>query len=265
MICLGLFFSAKSPAAEYADGNLRKNDAKWFQTNLYQAFDNKIPYNNQNDSFFEIEFGMRSGVVDLYGFLDVFDVFNTPQSDLHNEDNLFLKLVPRFSLDGMTQSDLSLGPVKEWYIASLFVVADRALFQQYVGLGTDIEVPWFGKTVANLMARYVRENYGAANEDRWDGYILDISWFKPFYHFANKSFISYQGYFDYTFGADKISDSPVYSDSSLEWYNGLYWHSEHYAAGYGLKYYKDMGLIESGGAAGETTGFGHYLVVCYKF
>lgn len=265
IIFFGLIFSTASLAVEYSDAEIRKNDFKWFQFNLYQAFDNKVPFDNQNDTFFEMEFGGRSGVFDVYGFLDVFDALNTPQSDLHNEDNLFLKFVPRFSLDGITKSNLALGPVKEWYIASRFIVGDRALFQQFIGLGTDLEVPWFGKVVANLTARYVRENYGAANEERWDGYLLDMAWFKPFYHFANKSFLTYQGYLNYIFAADKISDSPIYSDSSIEWYNGLYWHSEHYAAGYGLKYYKDMALIEDGGVGGETTGFGHFLVLCYKF
>ncbi|WP_413287656.1 outer membrane protein OmpK [Bdellovibrio sp. HCB337] len=260
-----LLMSPKALAADYSDGNIRKNDYKWFQFNLYQSFDNKLPFNNKKDTFFEMEFGGRSGVFDAYGFLDVFDVLNTPNSDLHNEDNLFLKFVPRFSIDGMAKSDLSLGPIKEWYLASMFIVGDRALFQQYVGIGTDVEIPWFGKTVANLMARYVRENFGAANENKWDGVLLDIAWFKSFYTFADKTYLTYQGYFDYTFGATKISSDPFYSDSSIEWYNGLYWHSVHYAAGYGLKYYKDMGLVQSGGVAGDTTGFGHYLVVTYKF
>lgn len=257
--------SATGFAADYTDGNVRKNDSKWFQFNFFSGYDNKIPFNNKRDMFFEMEFGGRSGILDVYGFFDVFDVLNTPQSDLHNEDNLFLKFEPRISLDGLTKSDLSWGPIKEWYIANLFMVADRSFSHQYLGVGTDTEVPWFGKTIINLMARYVRENYGAANESRWDGGMLEIAWFKPFYTLADKSFVTYQGYINYFFGATKIADSTDYSDNSLEWFNGLYWHTEHYAAGYGLKYYKDMGLLRSGGIAGTTTGFGHYLVVTLKF
>lgn len=257
--------NSQSEGADYSDGNVRKNDSKWAQFNLYYGFDNKIPFNNQRDTFFEMEFGGRSGVLDLYGFLDVFDVTHSPQSDLHNEDNMFLKFVPRFSLDGMFKKDLSVGPVLEWYLADMILIADRGLFQHYVGVGTDTEIPWFGKSWVNLLARYVSENYGAANEDRWDGYFLHFGWYKPFYTFADKSFLTYQGYFDYTFGADKLADSPDYSDSSLEWFNGFYWNVDHYAVGYGLKYYKDMALRESGGSAGTTTGFGHYFSLTYRF
>ncbi len=115
------------------------------------------------------------------------------------------------------------------------------------------------------MARYVRENFGAENERKWDGYILSTNWFKPFYFFPNNSFISYQGYLDYKFGANEIADSTDRSDTSVEWFNGLYWHSNRYAVGYGLKYYKDMALLKDGGFAGETSGFGHYFSVTYKF
>ena len=143
--------------------------------------------------------------------------------------------------------------------------ADRELFDQYLGVGTNIEVPWLGKMGANLMARHVRENYGAENEDTWDGYLLALNWFKPFYTFTSDSKFTYQGYFDYTFGATKLADSADHSDNSLAWFNGLFWHSSRYAAGYGLKYYKDAALFKSGGLAGETTGFAHYLILTYKY
>lgn len=265
LFALVLSFSLVTHAASFPDGDIHKNDIKWFQFNLMKSIDNKIPFRNQQDTYFEMEFGGRSGIVDLYGYLDVFDAFDTSESDRHSGDNFFFKLNPRFSLDAMTGWDLSVGPVREWYISTLFNVGDRALFEQYVGVGTDIEIPWLGKLGANLMARYVRENFGAANERSWDGYILSTNWFKPFYFFSGGSFLSYQGYLDYKLGANKIADSVNYSDTSLEWFNGFFWHSKRYAAGYGLKYYKDMGLLKDGGIAGETTGFGHYFAVTYKF
>ncbi|MEK2646623.1 nucleoside-specific channel-forming Tsx family protein [Bdellovibrio sp. BCCA] len=265
VLSLGLLVGSFAHAAAISDDDIHKNDFKWFQFNLMRSIDNKIPFGNQQDTYFEMEFGGRSGVLDLYGYLDVFDVFDSQSdSDRHAGDNFFFKLAPRFSLDYMTGHDLSLGPVQEWYLATLFNVGDRALFEQYVGIGTDIQVPWFGKVGANLMARYVRENFDAANEREWDGYILSTNWFTPFYHFEN-SFISYQGYLDYKFGANRLSDSKNYSDTSLEWFNGLYWHSKRYAAGYGLKLYKDMALLKDGGFAGETSGVGHYFSLTYKF
>lgn len=265
VLSLGLLISGVSHAAEIKDGDIHKNDFKWFQFNLMQSIDNKIPFGNQQDTYLEMEFGGRSGILDLYGYLDVFDVFDTSDSDRHGGDNFFVKIAPRFSLDYLTGHDLSAGPFQEWYISTLFNIGDRALFEQYVGIGTDIQIPWLGKLGANLMARYVRENFGAANERKWDGYILSTNWFTPFYTFANDSFISYQGYLDYKFGANEISNSRDRSDTSLEWFNGFYWHSKRYAAGYGLKLYKDMALLKDGGFAGETSGVGHYLSLTYKF
>nr|WP_277602578.1 outer membrane protein OmpK [Citrobacter freundii] len=45
----------------------------------------------------------------------------------------------------------------------------------------------------------------------------------------------------------------------------MYWHSEHYAVGYGLKYFRNMALMENHGGAGRTTGLGHYFNLTYKF
>ncbi|WP_409477136.1 outer membrane protein OmpK [Pseudobdellovibrio sp. HCB154] len=263
-LTLCLIYSNRSFSADYSD-NIHKNDFKWFQFNLLHSVNNKLPFNNQNDTFFEMEFGGRSGILDIYGFLDVLDIFDTTKSDLHNKDNLFFKFAPKISLDAATGHDLSIGPITEWYIATQTNVGDRSLFEHFIGLGADVQVPWFGKVSPKLMARYVRENFGAANERKFDGYLLSITWFKPFYVIDDKSFVTYQGFFDYTFAADKISDDLDRTSSSLAWYNGLYWHSERYAAGYGLKIYKDMGLFKDGGIAGETSGVGHYFVLTYKF
>jgi len=265
VLCLYLVVPNNLLGADYTDGNIHKNDYKWFQFNILQSVDNKLPFGNKHDTFFEMEFGGRSGLFELYGFFDVLDMFDSNDSSLHKRDNMFLKFSPKMSLDALTGFDLSTGPVKEWFVATLFNVGDRALFDQYIGLGADLEVPWFGKVVTKLMARHVRENFGASNEGKWDGYLFNTAWFKPFHEFSNKSFVTYQGFLDYTFAANKISDELGRSSSSVAWYNGLYWHSERYSAGYGLKYYKDMALLRDGGFGGNTTGLGHYFVVTYKF
>ena len=43
---------------------------------------------------------------------------------------------------------------------------------------------------------------------------FSMNWFKPFYTFSNGSFISYQGYLDYKFGADKIADNGFNASNS---------------------------------------------------
>lgn len=264
VLILGLSYTHKSLAADYSD-NVHKNDNKWIQFNLMKSENNKLPFDNQNDTFLEMEFGGRSGIFDLYGFLDMLDIFDTSKSDLHNKDNLFLKFAPKISLDAATGHDLSLGPVTEWYLATQLNVGDLALSESFIGVGADVQVPWFGKVSPKLMARYVRENFGASNERKFDGYLFTVNWYTPFYIFDDKTYIAYQGFLDYTFGADKISDDVDRTSSSLAWYNGLYWHSERYAVGYGLKIYKDMSLFKDGGIGGETSGAGHYFILAYKF
>lgn len=252
-------------AADYTDGNVRKNDFNWMQMNLMQSVDAKVPYGIRNDTYLELEFGARSGIIDLYGYVDFFDIFDRKQDDRHGGDNFFAKISPRFSLDAILNKDLSVGPFNEFYIATVNNIGDRELFEHYVGLGTDVKVPWFGLVGMNIYAHYVRENYGADNEGKWDGYMFSTNWSTPFYTFANGSYLNYQGYFDYQFAANKIANQPLYSNNAIEWYNGIYWHSEHYAVGYGLKYFRNMALMENHGGAGRTTGLGHYFNLTYKF
>lgn len=89
-----------------------------------------------------------------------------------------------------------------------------------------------------------------------------VNWFKPFYFFENGSFVSYQGYIDYQFGMKEEYSS---SSNGGAMFNGIYWHSDRFAVGYGLKGYKDVYGLKDGGNAGKTTGFGHYVAVTYKF
>ncbi|EBQ6684685.1 hypothetical protein BU765_25975, partial [Salmonella enterica] len=225
-------------AADYTDGNIRKNDFNWMQMNLMQSVDAKVPYGIRNDTYLELEFGARSGIIDLYGYVDFFDILDRRQDDRHGGDNFFAKISPRFSLDALFNKDLSVGPFNEFYIATVNNIGDRELFEHYVGLGTDVKVPWFGLAGMNIYAHYVRENYGADNEGKWDGYMFSTNWSTPFCTFANGSYLNYQGYFDYQFAANRIANQPLYSNNAIEWYNGIYWHSEHYAVGYGLKYFR---------------------------
>ena len=280
-------WSGISVAADYSDGDSHKNDFKWLQFNLMQSKDNRLPYGNREDAYFEMEFGGRSGIMQLYGYLDVFDIFDDPTDDLHDGDNFFFKFAPRFSLDGMFGKDLSYGPIKELYISTLTNVGDRGhtcintdgscnefgssssgLFEHYLGFGMDVEVPWLGLVGANLMARYSRENFGI-KEKKWDGYIFTTNWFKPFYFFENKTFISYQGYFDYKFKVDELAKVSGRSSNALEWFNGFYWHSDRWALGYGLKIYNNMALFKDGAPYGtkkqNTSGPGQYFSATYKF
>ncbi|SQD80188.1 nucleoside-specific channel-forming Tsx family protein [Moritella yayanosii] len=258
--------SCNAFAADYSD-DIHKNDYKWSQFNLMYAINEKPSgEDNLKHNYLEMEFGGRSGVVDLYGYVDVFNLLGSDSSDSDKKDGaskLYMKLAPRFSLDGMTGQDLSFGPVQEVYIATLFNWGGGAFNKDgtgdvnnaFFGLGSDVMVPWLGKVGMNLYGLY------EVNNKDWNGYQFSMNWFKPFVNFDNGSFISYQGYIDYQFGMD-TSAGGVSSGGAM--FNGIYWHSERYSVGYGLKAYNDIyGIKDSSDFA--SSGFGHYFAATYKF
>ncbi|WP_299015896.1 outer membrane protein OmpK [uncultured Photobacterium sp.] len=268
-------------AADYSD-DIHKNDYSWSQFNLMYAFD-ELPGESSHD-YLEMEFGGRSGIFDLYGYVDVFNLANDSDSDSdkNGAEKIFMKFAPRISLDAVTGQDLSFGPVKELYLATLFqwsgnagntgIVTDKdgkpvlkdgklqyqgnGVNQAFVGLGSDVELPWFGKVGLNLYSLY------DLNAKDWNGYQISTNWFKPFHFFDNGSFLSYQGYIDYQFGLKDELGATASSGGAM--FNGLYWHSDRYAVGYGLKAYNNIyGIKDS--SAFKSSGIGHYVSVTYKF
>ncbi|MGL5040363.1 MAG: outer membrane protein OmpK, partial [Aeromonas sp.] len=174
LIAAGLLAAAATPAfaADYS-GDIHKNDFKWMQFNIMHTIDQR-PFtagqHDYNDTYLEMEFGGRSGIFDLYGYVDVFDILDNKHSDKHGGQNLFMKFAPRLSLDAMTGYDLSFGPVQELYIANLNNIADGQMENQ-IGLGADVMVPWFGKVGMNLYARYSNENqFFTEEQNTWNGY-----------------------------------------------------------------------------------------------
>ena len=243
-------------AADYSDGDIHKNDYKWTQFNLMYAV-NELPGESDHD-YLEMEFGGRSGIFDLYGYVDVFNLTTSDSSDKDGASKMFMKFAPRVSLDALTGKDLSFGPVQEIYLASLFNWGGGGtddVNNAFVGLGSDVTVPWLGKVGLNVYGLYDQNNKD------WNGYQVSTNWFKPFYFFENGSFFSYQGYIDY-----QVDLKSEYSSSSNGgvMFNGIYWHSDNFALGYGLKAFKDVyGIEDSSGF--KSTGFGHYFAATYKF
>ncbi|QDF68461.1 hypothetical protein FJQ87_06530 [Shewanella sp. SNU WT4] len=255
--------SAPTFAADRGE-DIHAGDYSWMQFN-YMYADNELPGGSNHD-YLEMEFGGRSGVFDLYGYVDVFNPTERPSSDKDGKSKMFMKFAPRVSLDALTGMDLSVGPIKEVYLSTLFNWGggyDAGSTFGYVnnsfwGIGADVEVPWLGKTSMNLYGLY------DLNNKDWNGYQFSANWFKPFYNFDNGSFVSFQGYVDYQFGADKEYQGSSQQTSGGAAFLGLYWHSEQFALGYGLKAYNDVYLIKDS-AGFESTGFAHYFAATYKF
>lgn len=277
--------AAMSGTAFAADrSDLHGSDYKWMQFNAMYAVDEHPIDNPDADghNYLEMEFGGRSGVVDLYGYVDVFDIGENNGSDKNGGSKMFMKLAPRFSLDAIFGTDLSFGPVEEVYFSTLFnwgggeissVDGEGDVNMSFFGLGADVMVPWLGKTGVNLYATYD----GTYHE--WNGYQFSANWFKPFYFFDNKSFLSFQGYVDWQFGMDEnisglgINGAGEYNHASEGGavFLGLYWHTDRYALGYGAKYFSDVyglnnhAFADSNWSGLDTTGWAHYFTASYKF
>ncbi len=283
LLGLTLLTTGLVASAEHYSQDINKNDDLFFNFKVMHGADQKNPFGGQDDTYLELEFGGRKGIMDLYGYVDLLNVTGSTDNDSYNGDNFFAEIKPRFSIDGMTGKDLSIGPFKEWYISTWIKAGDNAydngdfipegkggLWHNGIGLGTDVEVPWFGTTGLSLLATYKREDYGSSADGEWDGYSFQWNWFKPLHFFENGSFVSYQGYVTYDFGANKVHEDDGRSDYSLQWYNGIYWHNNDWAIGYGLKVYDNMANHKDGyeyapGKTQDTSGVGHYFDIGYKF
>ena len=251
-------------------------NSNWETLHLYHGENQRGGPFAFDDTYVEFEFGGRYEWLDLYGYVDFIDALNSSSSDKHGQNNFFVDIEPRISIDYLLDKDLSYGALKELFFAFDIYYADEAkgngLKVIWMGIGSDIDIPWLGKSGVNFYTRYIEENYDASNENSFDGYVAHINWFKPIYHFTENRFLSFQGYIDYEFGSnlDNNDFEKTYRTSdSLQSYLGLWLHDKKYAVGYGLKAYKDMTQWKDGEVLNsrktDTTGFAHYFNVAYKF
>jgi nucleoside-specific channel-forming protein len=252
------------------------SNSQWANLHLYKGVNQRGGPYSFDDTYVELEFGGRYKWLDLYGYVDFIDALNSSSSDKHGQNNFFVDIEPRISIDYLLNKDLSYGALKELFFAFDIYYADEptgnGLKVIWMGLGSDVEVPWFGKTGVNFYTRFIEENYGASNENSFDGYVAHVNWFKPIYNFSKNRFISFQGYLDYEFGSDLDNNSferNYRTSDSLQSYLGLWLHDKKWALGYGLKAYKDMTQWKDGEVLNnketDTTGFAHYFNVAYKF
>ncbi|WBA81847.1 outer membrane protein OmpK [Endozoicomonas sp. GU-1] len=292
LICVAALVPLLTPTAlatDHNDGTPLSNDFKWMNLNLMYAY-KELPRRedeaNDGHDYLELEFGGRSGILDLYGYVDVFNLTNRDNSDKKDKPKMFMKFAPRLSLAGLF-NNLPWGPVTDIYLATLFNwggggganfdpdsernIPGEDANSSFWGIGSDLQVPWFGKMGLNLYGFY------DLNRKEWNGYQVSTSWFTPFYTFQNGSFISYQGYLDYQFGGKQNktlypnSKNPDkdHATSGGAMFNGLYWHYDKFALGYGLKLYSNVYLIKDGGnafgAKTKASGTSHFFAISYKF
>ncbi|SWL66515.1 Nucleoside-specific channel-forming protein Tsx [Klebsiella pneumoniae] len=75
-----------------------------------------------------------------------------------------------------------------------------------MGLGTDIDTGLPMSLSMNVYAKYQWQNYGAANENEWDGYRFKIKYFVPITDLWGGQ-LSYIGFTNFDWGSDLGDDS----------------------------------------------------------
>lgn len=124
-----------------------------------------------------------------------------------------MEIEPRFSIDKLTGTNLGFGPFKEWYFANNYIYdmgRNNASRQStwYMGLGTDIDTGLPMSLSMNIYAKYQWQNYGASNENSWDGYRFKVKYFVPLTEMWGGN-LSYIGFTNFDFDSDLGSDNFV--------------------------------------------------------
>ncbi|AMO50304.1 nucleoside-specific channel-forming protein Tsx [Kosakonia oryzendophytica] len=259
----------------------------WHQSvNVVGSYHTRFGPVPRNDTYLEYEAFAKKDWFDFYGYMDapVFFGGNTGAKGIWNHGSpLFMEIEPRFSIDKLTGTDLSFGPFKEWYIANNYIydMGRNASGRQstwYMGLGTDIDTGLPMSLSLNVYAKYQWQNYGATNENEWDGYRFKVKYFVPITTLWGGQ-LSYIGFTNFDWGSD-LGDSRYYVNGEQQRTNNSIASSHILSLGYDHWHYsvvarywhnggqfKDDATLNwgAGDFSARSTGWGGYLVVGYNF
>lgn len=97
----------------------------WHQSvNVVGSYHTRFGPQIRNDTYLEYEAFAKKDWFDFYGYADapVFFGGNSDAKGIWNHGSpLFMEIEPRFSIDKLTNTDLSFGPFKEWYFANNYI------------------------------------------------------------------------------------------------------------------------------------------------
>ncbi|MCC3701067.1 nucleoside-specific channel-forming protein Tsx [Rouxiella badensis] len=257
----------------------------WHQSvNVVGSYHTRFGPQENNDLYLEYEAFAHKDWFDFYGYVDLPKFFGTGNGndngmwDKGVGSPLFMEIEPRFSIDKLTGKDLSFGPFKEWYFANNYIYdmgPNNANRQNtwYMGLGTDVNTYTPLNLSLNIYAKYQWQNYGAANENQWDGYRFKVKYFLPLGEMWGGK-VSYIGFTNFDFGS-QLADNENYSrtnhsiaSSHILALNYAHWHYSLVA-----RYFHNGGQwadgtelnFGNGNFTAKTTGWGYYAVIGYSF
>jgi nucleoside-specific channel-forming protein len=284
----GLLAAPLAQADESAGAPVPRPAAKspylsdWFHQSLGIVGSKDIrfgPYKT-NDVYLEYEYFGRKGPFDLYGYVDIPRALGIGNSTgiTNNGSPLFTEQAPRVSIDSLAGRQLGFGPFKEWYAAFDWIYDqgyNKAGRQNtlYAGFGTDIDTHTKLILSANLFVRRQWENYGAANQNTWDGYRAQMKYIYPIGTFYG-GHLTYVGFFNYDFGSKLREESGdnTRSDTSFVSTNVLVYSFRHWRFWTAARYFHNGGQwngtelnFGEGPFQNRSTGWGYYASVGYRF
>lgn len=237
LIVLIALVSLPARATDYRDSGVRMNDGKWLQLNLLSMHHGANAFGpTYNNTYLEVEGGARSGVLDLYYFFDVNEIFGW---GTHRDEagDFFTKIVPRFSIDGITRRDLAVGPVKEWYVATRYKGFNGGEYY-YVGLGTDWRLKKVDMLEVMVWPKWLRTD--GSNDFHYTGVEASVVWYKTLCQLPWESNLSYQGWMDCGFANNFARKDVNGTSTEFQMHNGIYWNKGHFSLSGAFKIYRNL-------------------------
>ncbi|SPJ33305.1 nucleoside-specific channel-forming protein Tsx [Kushneria phyllosphaerae] len=284
--------SSETPAASGETASYDTTDesprsaylSDWYNQNVTVIGSKDIRFGPQkiDDIYLEYEFFGRKGPLDLYGYIDMpkfFGIGNAADSGAFDGGSpIFAEIKPRLSLNELSGRDLSLGPISEWYLAANWIYdwghnSDNRQNTLYTGLGTDIDTGSPLGMSFNFYGKYQWENYGAENENSWDGYRAQLEYNYPLASFDNGASLFYAGFTNYDFGSDLGDGDSTRTNEAVVATNAFVYSFTHLRFLAVARYFHNGGQWNDGSELNfgdgdfrvRSTGWGYYLGVGWQF
>ena len=240
------------------------------------------PYKT-NDTYLEYEYYGQKGPFSLYGYMDapkVLGIGSRYDTGVWDKGSpLFSEQQPRISIDDVLRKKLGFGPFKKFYVAFdwIYDEGENDASRQntlYYGLGTDIDTHTELNLSVNVYAKRQWENYGAANENTWDGYRLQAIYSYPLASNLFGGSLTYEGFFNWDFGSRLAEETggDTRSDTAFVSTNVLTYSFKH------LRYFAVARYFHNGGQwngstlnfgdgtfQNHSTGWAYYLAAGWQF
>lgn len=229
--------AALDPKLQSVTESMPHTDFYAHSLSVYASHDMKYSPKPVSDVYLEYEYYGRQGGVELYGYIDTPKIFGIGNENDHGawDDGspLFMEHEPRISIDSMLDRSLSVGLLKEFYLAFDWTYdhGDSRKSRSNIlwsGFGVDIDTHSRLNLAANIYAKRAFENYSQPTEYSWDGYRVKFKYDAPLAEFSDGSSLSFIGYVTYDFDS-KLPDyyGDVVSDDSAVMANRIAYIKDH--------------------------------------